>query len=149
MDRTGERCTTARTHVLREQGEMHGMAVDEVVEAAVPKSNARSARVRVLGQTEGLTVRAFELAFVASGQVVTPKRSQRWTWRGDEYGSGRLLDVATNVARVGLTLWPLSSCVLHDLDVGEYGDGEEQALAALWACHTGRPRAAVELDVIA
>ena len=125
MDRTGERYTTARTHVLREQGEMDGVAVDEVVEAAVLKSNARSARVRVLGQTEELTVRASELAFVAPGQIVTLKLSKRWTWRGDEYASGRLLDVATNVARLGLTPLPLSSCGLHDFDVGEHGYGED------------------------
>lgn len=150
MARTGERYAAAREHVLRERDESHeGVAVDEVVEATVLKTNQRSARVRVLGETREITVRAPELAFVAPGQIATLRLTKRWAWHGDAYASGHVLGVTTDVARLGLTPLPLELMGPQDFDPDEVGYGDDEGLAALWARNTGRPRVAVELDVIA
>ena len=150
MARTGERYAAAREHVLREREESEdGVAVDEIVEAAVLKVNERSARVRVLGASDELTVRAPELAFVAPGQIATLRLIKRWTWRGDAYASGQLIDVKTDIARLRLTPLPLEVVGPQSFSEHELGNGEDEALAALWARHTGRPRIAVELDIIA
>lgn len=150
MARTGERYAAAREHLLREREQAQdGVAVDEVVQAAVLKVSERSARVRVLGQTDELTVRAPELACVAPAQIATLRLTKRWTWRGDAYASGQLIDVKTDIARLGLTPLPLEIVRPEDFSDHELGYGEDEALAALWARHTGRPRIAVELDIIA
>ena len=150
MARTGESYTAAREHVLRAREETNDATpCDETVEAALLKVNERSARVRVLGQKSELTLRGSGITLAAPGQIATVKLTKRWTWRGDDYASGSVEGVRTDVSRLGLTPLPLVELGSDDFAEHEDGYGRDPRLAALWERHAGRLRPAVELDAIA
>ncbi|WP_081864773.1 hypothetical protein [Chondromyces apiculatus] len=73
-----------------------------IVEAAVLRRGARSARVRVLATGEEITVRARDLWHVMPGHVVTLALSRRWRQRGHHYAAGEVREARIDVAALGL-----------------------------------------------
>ncbi len=112
--KTGESYTAARVHVMHTRNELLGLADATTLPVAGPplegiviKVNRQSARVRIPAEDIQITVRSTDAPQVVPGHVVTLVLSKRWTWRGDRYASGQMLDPHIDVAKLGLTPLPL------------------------------------------
>ncbi len=112
--KTGESYTTARVHVMRARADLLGHAdastspepkspvSESPIEGIVLKVNRGSARVRIPSEDVQVTVRSRDATEVVPGHLVTLQLSKRWTWRGDQYATGRMLDPRIDVAKLGL-----------------------------------------------
>ncbi len=150
--KTGESYTAARAHVIRDRSEIPKNATDAApvqVEAVVLKVNARSARIRIVGEDEQITFRSPDLLRIVPGQVAHVVLEKHWTWRGDQYATGRVQDVGIDIAKLGLDPLPLEGGELDD--VARYCDPYElpDPYAPLWKQLTAKPRPSFEFDGIA
>jgi hypothetical protein len=112
--KTGEAYTTARLQVLREVVRAPGVlgaahsensaAPAQRVEAVVLKVNEQSARVRVLGEGEQVTLRtsSFDAWRLVPGHIATVLLGKRWMWRGDPYASGGVEGARIEISKLGL-----------------------------------------------
>ena len=157
--KTGESYATARSHVLRERAALLGVEIHAParsaparVDAVVLKVNRRSARVRILGDERQVTFRsgdAWGAVPVAPGHVVPLVGEKRWSWRDDDYASGRIEDPRIDVQRLGLVPLPLTGGELEDLRSSYEPYRDPDPYAPLWRELTARPRASFEMDPIA
>lgn len=98
--KTGESYTAARVHVMRERAMLLGLPTGRVttpipeqrVEAIVLKVSARAVRVRILGEEGQVTLRSADVWKVVPGHLVSLAIKRRWTWRGDTYASGKIIE---------------------------------------------------------
>jgi hypothetical protein len=152
--KTGESYTTARMHVLGERVELLAPTASTPVrhEAIVLKVNRQSARVRILGEETQVTFRSGDVCGiepVVPGHVVTLAVEKRWTWRGDDYATGKMESPHMDVARLGLEPLPLEGGELED--IREYSEPYEdvEPYGRMWKKLTAKPRPAYEFHEIA
>jgi hypothetical protein len=122
QNKTGESYTAARVHVMRERAALLGLTQPEPVaqepvriDAAVLKINRQSARVRISGEAGQLTFRSRDVWDAVPGQLVTLVIEKRWTWKGDDYASGRIENPRIAIDKLGLSPLPLRDDGLVDL----------------------------------
>jgi hypothetical protein len=120
--KTGEAYTTARLHVLGGNSEPLGTPTDDGqaepplrVEAVVLKVSDQSARVRIFGETEQVTLRTsgYDAWNIVPRQIATVHVGRRWTWRGDPYASGKIESARVDIPKLGLDPLPLSGGEMH------------------------------------
>ena len=117
-----------------------------VLDAAVLRRGARSARVRVLATGEELTVRARDLWHVMPGHVVTLVVERRSRKRGQVYAAGEVRGARIDVPALGLL--PLGVHERGPLDTVPIRAGEPEALRELLAKIAAAPRAAYEMEQV-
>src|SRR5690242_14716686 len=102
-----------------------------------------------LASTSKSPFRSPDVLRVVPGQVAHLVLEKRWTWRGDEYATGRVQDVRIDIAKLGLDPLPLEGGELDD--VARYSDPYElpDPYAPLWKRLTAKPRPSFEFDGIA
>jgi tetratricopeptide (TPR) repeat protein len=83
------------------------------------------------------------------GHLVTLAIERRWTWRGDEYASGRIENPRIAVEKLGLVPLPLTGGELHDLRAAYEPFRSPELYAPMWRKLTAKPRAWFEMDPIA
>ncbi|MHB8874019.1 MAG: hypothetical protein ACYC8T_10070 [Myxococcaceae bacterium] len=156
QSKTGESYTTARAHVMRARAERLGLPEAATnadkrqrLEAVVLKVNQDSARVRILSEGIQVTFRSCDASDVAPGQVVTLVQEKRWTWRGDAYASGEMLDARVDMVKLGLEPLPLHGGDLCDLRKVYEPYRRRDPYSLLWRKNTARPRTCYEMDPIA
>ena len=151
--KTGESYTAARAHVLRE---CDALLAPETplqgptrAEAAVLKVNQQSARVRLLGEDEQVTLRSRDVWDLVPGHLATLVLEKRWTWRGDPYASGSVEAKRLDLAALGLEPLALEGGELED--VASYSEPYRRPdpYAALWKKLTAKPRPSFEFNGIA
>jgi tetratricopeptide (TPR) repeat protein len=174
--KTGESYTAAHAHVMRARAELLGIAeeppsveqpagVDAAVlgsvgetspveppvrvEAAVLKVGTSTARIRILGETDQVTLRSRDVWSLAPGHVVTIRIEKRWTYRGDAYASGKIERAQIDVARLGLEPLPLEGGSLENLREHYEHVRRPDPYAPLWRKLTAKPRPWYEMDGIA
>lgn len=154
--KTGESYTAARAHVMRERAVVVGgdsnanqSAIPTYVEAAVLKVNQQSLRVRLLSEQAQITFRTSDLRGVVPGHLVTLPIDRRWTWRGDEYASGRIENPRIAVEKLGLVPLPLKGGELCNLRAASEPVRSPEPYAPMWRKLTAKPRAWFEMDPIA
>jgi tetratricopeptide (TPR) repeat protein len=76
--------------------------------------NQQSARVRIEGEAGEVTFRSADLVDAVPGHVATCLK-RRWTWRGDEYASGKVERLRIDVAKLRLEPLPLEGGELEDI----------------------------------
>lgn len=131
QNKTGESYTAARVHVVRERAALLGLTGPEPmaseplrVDAAVLKVNRQSARVRICGEIGQLTFRSQDIGTVVPGHSVTLDIEKRWTWKGDDYASGRIENPRIAIDELGLLPLPLgggSGSAFHVRTVSKTG----------------------------
>ncbi|HEX4418019.1 MAG TPA: tetratricopeptide repeat protein [Kofleriaceae bacterium] len=156
--KTGESYTAALAHVQRERARLLGVP-EEVstappaparVEAAVLKVGHKStARIRVLGEHEQITLRSRDVWRLAPGQIITLRIEKRWTFRGDAYASGKIEAATVDIARLGLDPLPLRGGELADLRDRYENVRAPDPYAPIWLANTAEPRACYEMHGIA
>lgn len=165
--KTGESYTAALAHVNRERARLLGVptqpvsatvaptepatapAVPTRIEAAVLKVGHNStARIRVLGEQDHITLRSGDVWRAAPGQIVTVKIEKRWTFRGDAYASGKIEAVTLDVERLGLEPLPLSGGELENLRERYENVRAPDPYAPIWRANTAKPRPCYEMDGI-
>jgi len=120
------------------------------VEAAVLKVGAWStARIRILGEDEQITLRSRDVFLLAPGQIITLRIEKRWMHRGDAYASGTIERARVDVGKLGLEPLPLSGGDLVDLRDHYEHVRDPDPYAPLWRRLTAEPRAWYEMDGIA
>ena len=156
QSKTGESYTSARLHVMRERAALLAEAPEESLvreplraEAVVLKVNRLSARVRLAGEADQVTFRSRNVWDVVPGHFVTLLIEKRWTWKGDDYASGRMENARIAVDQLGLTALPLHGGELEDLRFGREPYRRPDPYAPLWRRLTARPRASFQMDPIA
>jgi len=156
QSKTGESYTAARVHVMRERAALPGLAAPEPIaeeplriDAAVLKINRQSARVRVSGESGQLTFRSGDVYQVVPGHLVTLVIEKRWTWKGDDYASGRIESPRMAIDKLGLPPLPLRGGELVDLRAVSEPYRRPDPYAPLWRKLTAKPRADFEMDPIA
>lgn len=77
--------------------------------------NQQSARVRIEGEAGEVTFRSADLVDAVPGHVATCLIERRWTWRGDDYASGKVERLRIDVAKLGLEPLPLEGGELEDI----------------------------------
>ena len=154
--KTGESYTAARAHVMRERAQLLGLASEpapvepaQLVDAAVLKVGSNTARLRILGESEQVTLRSGEAFNLAPGQIVTLRLAKRWTFRGDAYVSGSIDRARIDVARLGLEPLPLEGGELENLRARGEHYRRPDPYAPLWRELTAAPRPSYEMDGIA
>ena len=155
--KTGESYTAARVHVMRMRTELLEPACslpiperERPVEGIVLKVNRDSARVRIPTEDVQVTVRSTDATEVVPGHVVTLVLAKRWTWRGDAYASGRMLDPHIDIAKLGLTPLPLREFDLScDLRTMFEPFRSPDPYFPMWRRLTAKPRACYDMDPIA
>ncbi len=155
--KTGESYTSARAHVMRDRATRLGADASTIAEsvradAVVFKVNRQSARVRILGEEGQVTFRSGDVhgvVPVVPGHLVTLVIERRWTWRGDAYASGAIVNPRIDVAKLGLVPLPLDGSELED--VASYSEPFERPdpYAPLWRKLTAEARRSFEFDGIA
>ncbi len=155
--KTGESYTAALAHAKRERARLLGVPDEPAaataaplrVEAAVLKVGHNStARIRVLGEHGHITLRSGDAWHVAPGQIITVKIEKRWTFRGDEYASGKIESATLDVARLGLDSLPLSGGELEDLRECYENVRTPDPYAPIWHANTAKPRACYQMHAI-
>jgi tetratricopeptide (TPR) repeat protein len=152
--KTGESYTAALAHVKREQARMLGVPEETAaarvrIEAAVLKVGHNStARIRVLGEQDHITLRSGDVWRVAPGQIITVKIEKRWTFRGDAYASGKIESAIIDIARLGLEPLPLSGGELEDLREQYENVRAPDPYAPIWLANTAKPRACYQMHPI-
>jgi hypothetical protein len=161
LRKTGESYTAARVHVLRERARRLGIPVEPTpaepipveqatrVEAAVFKVGSTSARIRVLGEHDQITLRSRDVWKIVPGHIITARIHKRWTFRGGAYASGWIDDARIDVARLGLTPLPLGGGELENLRERYEHYRYPDPYAPLWRKLTAKPRACHEMSGIA
>jgi len=154
--KTGESYTAARVHVMRERAELLGVADEPVaiaeparVEAVVLWVGEGTARIRVVGADDEITLRASRLSETVPGHLVTVCLEKQWTLHGDAYASGTIEEARIDVAKLGLVPLPLDGGELEDLRERYEGYRRPDPYASLWRTLTAKPRACYEMDEIA
>jgi tetratricopeptide (TPR) repeat protein len=157
--KTGESYTAALAHVKRERARVLGVpeesstttttAAPTRVEAAVLKVGHNStARIRVLGEQEQITLRSRDVWRLAPGQIITLRVEKRWTFRGDAYASGKIESAIIDIARLGVEPLPLSGGELEDLREHYENIRAPDPYAPIWLANTAKPRACYEMHEI-
>jgi hypothetical protein len=151
--KTGESYTAARAHVMRQRNAMmqpRATRESTRAEGAVLKVNKQSARVCLLGERGQMTLRSHDAADLIPGQIATFVFDKRWTWRGDDYASGKVERAIVDIPRLGLVPLQLEGGELEDFaKYSEPFDDPEDPYAPLWRKLTARPRPSFEFDGIA
>lgn len=120
------------------------------LEAAVLKVGTMStARIRILGGDEQITLRSHDVFALAPGQIITLRVEKRWKYRGDAYVSGKIERARVDVGKLGLEPLPLSGGDLVDLRDHYEHVRDPDPYAPLWRKITAEPRAWYEMDGIA
>jgi hypothetical protein len=119
------------------------------VEAAVLKVGDTSARIRVLGEDNQITLRSRDVWKIAPGHIITARIEKRWTFGDHAYASGRIEDARIDVARLGLVPLPLDGGDLEDLRKHYEPYRNPDPYAPLWRKLTAKPRRWYEMDAIA
>jgi hypothetical protein len=156
QSKTGESYTAARVHVMRERATLLGLVEPEpiaeeplCVDAAVLKINRQSARVRVSGESGELTFRSRDVWDIVPGHLVTLVIEKRWTWKGDDYASGRIENPRIDIDKLGLPPLPLHGGDLVDLRAVSEPYRRPDPYTALWRKLTAKNRAGFKMDPIA
>lgn len=163
--KTGESYTAARAHVNRERTRLLGTPVEPASATASPTETAAAptriegavlkvghnstARIRVLGAQEQITLRSRDVWRVAPGQIITVKIEKRWTFRGDAYASGKIESAIIDIARLGLEPLPLGGGELEDLRDHYENVRAPDPYAPIWLANTAKPRACYRMHPIA
>jgi hypothetical protein len=120
------------------------------VDAAVLKVGTMStARIRVLGEDEQITLRSRDVFALAPGLIITLRIEKRWRYGGDAYASGKIERARVDVGKLGLEPLPLSGGELVDLRDHYENVRDPDPYAPLWRKITAEPRAWYEMDGIA
>jgi tetratricopeptide (TPR) repeat protein len=153
---TRESYTAARSHVMREraalleQADPGPIAAEPLrLDAAVLKVNQQSARVRVLGEVGQITFRSRDIGEIVPGHLVTLAIEKRWTFKGDDYASGRIENPRIAVDKLALEPLPLRDGGVSDLRTGYEPFGKGDPYAPLWRKLTDEPRPGLIMDPIA
>jgi tetratricopeptide (TPR) repeat protein len=165
--KTGESYTAALAHVKRERARLSGVpeepaaataaatepaaaiAAPTRIEAAVLKIGHNStARIRVLGEQDHITLRSGDVWRVAPGQIITVKVEKRWTFRGDAYASGNIDSAIIDITRLGLEPLPLNGGELEDLREHYENVRAPDPYAPIWLANTAKPRASYRMHPI-
>jgi len=154
--KTGESYTAAHAHVMRARAALLGIA-DELepapqpvrIEAAVLKVGTTTARIRILGSDEQITLRSRDVWDLAPGQIVTIRVAKRWTFHGDAYASGKIEAARIEAGKLGLEALPLTGGELEDLRQTYERVRAPDPYAPLWRRLTAKPRPVYEMDEIA
>ena len=153
QNKTGESYTAARAHVMRERAALLGVAAPEPIaqeplriDAAVLKINRQSARVRISGEAGQLTFRSRDVYEVVPGHLVTLVIEKRWTWKGDDYASGRIENSRIAIDKLGLPPLPLCDGGLVDLRSVSEPFRKPDPYAPLWRKLTAKSRADFTMD---
>jgi len=156
QSKTGESYTTARAHVMRERAhlleptEQKPVATEPLrADAAVLKVNRRSARVRICGESGEVTFKSEDVWDIVPGQIVTLVIAKRWSWKGDDYGSGQIESPRIDIEKLGLVALPLSGGDLVDLREVFEPFRRPDPYAPLWRKLTATSRADFAMDPIA
>ena len=156
QSKTGESYTAARVHVMRERAALLGLVAPKpiaeeplCVDAAVLKINRQSARVRVSGESGELTFRSRDVGHIVPGHLVTLVIEKRWTWKGDDYASGRIENSRIDINELRLSPLPLRGGELVDLRAVSEPYRRPNPYAALWRKLTAKSRAGFKMDPIA
>lgn len=153
MEKTGERYTAARRHVLmaRERVSQPGIAEPSAapaaatVEAIVLKIDKRSGRVRLLPDGDEVTFRSRDLWRCVPGQVLTISVERRWTYRGFVHASGDVLDARIDIAALALDPLPIEGG--RPLDPRQaYEPETHPKLRGIWKRIAAGPRPSFELE---
>jgi hypothetical protein len=151
--KTGESDTAARAHLLRQRDAMiqtRAPGESARAEGAVLKVNEKSVRIRLLRESGQVTFRSRDAVDVMPGQIATLAIDRRWTWRGDDYASGRVESTLIDIARLGIVPLPLEGGDLEDIaEYSEPYDDPADPYTRLWKKLTAKPRPAFEFDGIA
>lgn len=152
----GESYTAARAQLMRERAALLG-ETDEMptaekpsrLDAAVLKVNRQSARVRVLGEVGEITFRSRDIWQVVPGHLVTLSIEKRWSFKGDDYASGRIENPRIAVDKLALTPLPVRDEGLIDLrsDCEPFDKGDPYL--RLWRKLTESPRPGLVMHPIA
>jgi tetratricopeptide (TPR) repeat protein len=119
------------------------------VEAAVLKvGHNSSARIRVLGEQEQITLRSRDVWGIAPGQIITLRIEKRWTFGGDAYTSGKIEATTLDIARLGLDPLPLRGGYVEDLRETYENVRPPDPYAPIWLTNTAKPRACYEMHEI-
>ena len=148
MAQTGERYTEARAAMLELSPVPASAIVAERVEAVVLRCNARSLRVRFLGESGEVTLRLSNAAYVAPGQILKVAVQKRWTHREVSHAAGSLEAAHIDVVRLGLEPLPIehqTSWVWGEM----YEPAADDPYLPYWRKHTSSSWPVVELDPIA
>lgn len=148
MAQTGERYTEARAAMFELSPAAEPAAVAARMEAVVLRRNARSLRVRILGESGEVTLRLSNATYVVPGQIVKVAVRKRWTHRGFPYAAGALESVDIDVARLDLVPLPTerqTTWIWGEMDEPAAGD----PYLPYWRKHTSSSWPVVELDPIA
>ena len=84
-----------------------------------------AARCRVLQTAERVTLRATGLWRVVPGEIVTVQPRKRWTYARNEYLSGEITAVRTDIPALGLTPLRLDEHGVWDPDEEYWGEPDE------------------------
>lgn len=120
------------------------------VEAVVLKVGTMStARIRIQGEAEQVTLRSRDVFALAPGQVIALRIEKRWKHRGDAYASGTVERAWLDVSKLGLEPLPLDEDDLVDLREHYEHVRDPDPYAPLWRTLTAKPRRWCEMDGIA
>jgi tetratricopeptide (TPR) repeat protein len=120
------------------------------VEAVVLKVGTMStARIRIQGETEQVTLRSRDVFALAPGQIIALRIEKRWKHRGDAYASGAVERAWIDVNQLGLEPLPLAADDLVDLRAHYEPVRDPDPYAPLWRTLTEKPRRWCEMDGIA
>ncbi len=150
QEKTGESYTTARMHVLAERAPAStGTTAPDRFTAAVLKVNARSARIRPLGESAQITFRREDAFLLIPGQVVDVGLDKRWTWKGDTYATGTYERPRVDIGALGLEPLPLDGGEPDNPRTWSEPYTGRDAYSKLWREITAKPKPAFEFDGIA
>lgn len=74
-----------------------------------------TARIRILGEPEQVTLRSRGTWALAPGQIITLRVDKPWNHSGDAYASGKIEGARIDVTRLGLEVLPLDAGDLENL----------------------------------
>jgi tetratricopeptide (TPR) repeat protein len=119
------------------------------VEAVVLKVGTMStARIRIQGEAEQVTLRSRDVFALAPGQMIALRIEKRWKHRGDAYASGAVERAWIDVNQLGLAPLPLAIEDLVDLRDHYEHVRDPAPYAPLWRTLTAKPRRWCEMDGI-
>ena len=154
QQKTGESYTAARVHVMRERAQLLGEPEPEVarsirVEAAVLAiESPGTARIRILGEDEQITLRARDANDLAPGQLVAVRIDKRRKHRGEAHAAGAIERTWIDVTKLGLEPLPLEGGGLEDLRARYEAVRDPDPYAPLWRKLTAKPRPSYEMHGI-
>jgi hypothetical protein len=125
---------------------VHGVADAElrwIHPRGIPRPEQRGA------DSPGRKVAAQDVWAVAPGHSVTLVIEKRWTWKGDDYASGRIENPRIAIKELGLLPLPLRGGELVDLRSASEPYRRPDPYAPLWRKLTAKPRAGFRMHPIA